>query len=71
MHPKTKERTVNITDISPTIKPKHIGIVSGADGEELSIAWEDGHTTKYSMKVLVLFVMQIYFRYEGVISLIS
>lgn len=42
---------MNITDISPTIRPKAVSIVAGAEGDELSIAWEDGHATKYPMTV--------------------
>lgn len=51
LHPKTKERTVNITDINPAIRPKSVSIAAGAEGDELSIAWEDGHHTKYPMAV--------------------
>jgi hypothetical protein len=52
LHAKTKERIVNVTDISPTIQPKSVIVKKGAEGEELSIAWEDGHNSQYPMKVL-------------------
>lgn len=42
---------MNITDISPSIKPTSVAVHTGAEGEELTIDWEDGHATRYPLKV--------------------